>query len=93
MKKKILFFEPNMVIRTALLGQLIINKDFFEQPYEVIFRSISDSLKLIGKKYYPPRGKKLDAIVKKIEKKQLIIETLAGCIIKKVNGTVIISKE
>ena len=28
MKKKILFFEPNMVIRTALLDQLIINRDF-----------------------------------------------------------------
>ena len=73
--------------------QLIINNAFFEQPYEVIFRSISDSLKFVGKKYYPPRGKKLDSIVKKIKKKQLISETLAGCIIKKVNGTVIISKE
>ena len=28
MKKKILFFEPNMVIRTALLDQLTKNKDF-----------------------------------------------------------------
>ena len=74
-------------------NQLIINKAFFEQPYEVIFRSISDSLKFVGKKYYPPRGKKLDVIVEKIRKKQLINETLAGCIVKKVNGTVIISKE
>ena len=28
MKKKILFFEPNSVLRTALLDQIIINKDF-----------------------------------------------------------------
>ena len=28
MKKKILFFEPNAVLRTALLDQIIINKDF-----------------------------------------------------------------
>ena len=28
MKKKILFFEPNAVLRTALLNQIIINKDF-----------------------------------------------------------------
>ena len=28
MKKKILFFEPNAVLRTALLDQLIINKNF-----------------------------------------------------------------
>ena len=28
MKKKILFFEPNAVLRTALLDQIIINKNF-----------------------------------------------------------------
>jgi len=28
MKKKILFFEPNAVLQTALLDQIIINKDF-----------------------------------------------------------------
>ena len=74
-------------------NQLMISHDFFEQPYEVIFRSISDSLRLMGNKYYPPRGKKLDVIVEKIRKKQLIKETLAGCIIKKVNDTIIITKE
>ncbi len=73
--------------------QLIINKDFFDQPYEVIFRSISESLRFVGKKYYPPRGKKLDNIVEKIKKKPSIKETLGGCVVKKVNDTVIISKE
>ena len=28
MKKKILFFEPNLVLRTALFDQILINKDF-----------------------------------------------------------------
>ena len=28
MKKKILFFEPNFELRTVLLDQIIINKDF-----------------------------------------------------------------
>ena len=28
MKKKILFFEPNVILRTALLDQIIINKNF-----------------------------------------------------------------
>ena len=28
MKKKILFFEPNLVLRTALLDQIKVNKDF-----------------------------------------------------------------
>ena len=43
--------------------KLILNKNFFQQPHEVIFRSFSDSIKLIGKKHYSVRGKKLDKII------------------------------
>ena len=32
--------------------------ELFLQPYEVIFGSLSESISLIGKKYYPVRGKK-----------------------------------
>jgi tRNA(Ile)-lysidine synthase len=59
----------------------------------VVFRSFSDSLKLIGDKYYPARGKKIDYVLDKIKKKTLKKETLAGCVIKSVNQTVIIVKE
>ena len=74
-------------------NKLIINKFFFEQPYEVIFRSFSDSIKLIGKKYYPVRGKKLDKIISIIKVDGQFRVTLGGCVIEKVNQTVIISKE
>ena len=73
--------------------ELVLNKFFFTQPYEIIFRSLVDSLKLIGGKYYFSRGKKVDYILDKIKKNTLKKETLAGCIIKKVNQTVIITKE
>ena len=73
--------------------KLFLNKLFFRQPYEVIFRSFSDSLKYIGGKYFSARGKKIDYILKLIEKGTLKKETLAGCVIKKVNQTVIIAKE
>src|SRR5210317_1357101 len=73
--------------------KLFLNKLFFSQPYEVIFRSFSDSLKYIGRKYFSARGKKIDYILKLIEKGTLKKETLAGCVIKKVNQTVIIAKE
>ena len=73
--------------------QLILNNDFFQQPYEVVFRAFSDSIKLIGKKYYAVRGKKLDKILADIEKNRLFRATLGGCIIEKVQQTVIISKE
>ena len=74
-------------------NNLILNKNFFEQPYEVIFRAFSDSLKIVGKKYNPVRGKKLDKIINQIEKNHLSRATLGGCIVEKVNQSVIISKE
>ena len=74
-------------------NKLILNKIFFHQPYEIIFRALSESIKLIGKKYYSARGKKLDKIIKDIENNQSFRATLGGCIIEKVNETVIISKE
>ena len=73
--------------------KLILNKSFFLQPYEVTFRSFSESIKLIGKKYYSVRGKKLDKILETIENNHFFRVTLGGCIIEKVNQTVIISKE
>ena len=74
-------------------NKLIINKIFFEQPYEIIFRTLSEAIKLVGKKYYLVRGKKLDKIIEQIIKDQFFKVTLGGCIIEKVNQTVIISKE
>ena len=59
----------------------------------MIFRSLLESLKLIGKKYYPVRGKKLDRIIKAVVNNQLNKTTLGGCVIEKVNQTVIIYKE
>jgi len=74
-------------------NELILNEIFFKQPYEVVFRSISDLIRLIGKKYNAARGKKIDYILEKIRDKSLNKETLGGCVIKKVNQTVIITKE
>jgi tRNA(Ile)-lysidine synthase len=74
-------------------NKLILNKTFFQQPHEIVFRSLSDSLKVIGKKYYSVRGKKLDKIISDIENNKLSKATLGGCIIEKVNQTAIISKE
>ncbi len=70
-----------------------MSNNFFLQPYEIVFRSLTDLIKTIGKKYYPVRGKKLEKIIKEIKKKRSFKATLGGCIIKKVNQTVIILKE
>ena len=73
--------------------ELILNSSFFDHPYEVVFRSLTDSIKLVGEMYNYVRGKKLDNILKKIKKGNLFKETLGGCVIKKVNQTVILTKE
>ncbi len=90
------YVEQNKKLNSHLSKKnhtLILNEVFFKQPSEVVFRSLSESLKLIGGSYFFPRGKKVDNILKKIRKNKLKKETLSGCIIKKVNQTVIITKE
>ena len=52
-----------------------------------------DEIKNIGKKYYSVRGKKLEKILKEIDKETFFKATLGGCIVKKVKQTIIISKE
>ena len=44
-------------------------------------------------KHYTPRGKKIDKLIDNIKRDKLSKATLGGCIIEKINQTVIISKE
>ena len=74
-------------------NRLVLSGKFFQQPYEIILRALSESIKLIGSGYYPARGKKIDRIISQYEKKQSFRVTLGGCILEKVNQTLIISKE
>jgi len=73
--------------------ELILKEDFFDNSYEVVFRSLSDLIHFIGKKQNPVRGKKIDNIINKIKNRRLFKETLGGCVIKMVNHTVILTKE
>ena len=74
-------------------NEMILNNEFFSQPYEVVFRSLSNIITKIGKNYYSARGKKLDKVLSEISKKSFYKATLGGCIIEKVKQTVIITKE
>ena len=71
----------------------ILKESFFFQSDEVVFRSLIELIQTVGKKYYPVRGKKIDKIIKLINLKSSFKVTLGGCIIKKVNGTIILLKE
>ena len=74
-------------------NQLILKENFFDNSHEIIFRSLSDLIHLIGKKPNYVRGKKIENILNKIKKWELKKETLGGCVIKMVNHTVILTKE
>ena len=72
----------------------ILNQKFFKQPHEIVFRAFSTLLNLISKKYYPPRGKKIDDLIQNIKFKKIYKKTtLGGCFIEKINKTVLISRE
>jgi len=71
----------------------ILKESFFFQSDEVLFRSFVELIQIIGKKYYPVRGKKIDNIIDLIHLKSSFKVTLGGCIIKKINGTIILTKE
>ncbi len=73
--------------------EYILNKNFFQQAHEIVFRSLSTILHDIGGKYYSVRGKKIDLLISNIKNNKLSKVTLGGCIIKICQETVIITKE
>ena len=73
--------------------KVILMKEFFSQSEEVVFRSLAEIIKLVGKKHYHVRGKKIGRIIKLIGANVEFKVTLGGCVIKKVNQTIILSKE
>ena len=74
-------------------NKVVLNEEFFNFPQEVLFRSFSQILQLVGKKYFPPRGKKIVNILENLENKITFKTTLGNCVIKKINRTVIVYKE
>ena len=90
------YVNKNLNENTSFLvkdNKLILKSEFFQESYEVIFRSFSEIIKLIGKKYYFVRGKKLEKIITEIDNDSSFKGTLGGCVIEKVNQTIIVSKE
>ena len=90
------YTKKNLQDNVIILSQkknIILKENFFSQSNEVVFRSITEVIKIVGKKYYSVRGKKIDKVIDLINSKSSFKVTLGGCIIKKVNETVILFKE
>ena len=84
--------RENSIFYNRKVG-LILKENFFDNSREVIFRSLSDLIHLVGKKANFVRGKKIENILNKIQEGKLKKETLGGCVIKMANHTVILTKE
>ena len=90
------YTKKNLLENITILEKkrsVILKDSFFKNSAEVVFRSFSEVIKFMGKKYYPSRGKKIENIIKLINSKPAFKTTLGGCIIKKISLTVIVSKE
>ena len=90
------YVKKNIQNNTKFLKQkntYILNKLFFNQSQEVIFRSFSSVLKKISSRYYPPRGKSISDLILKINSTKYKKLTIGGCYVEKINETILITRE
>ena len=83
----------NNVVFLKRKNTYILSYNFFDQSHEIIFRSLTKLIQKLGKKYYPVRGKSINELIKRINKKSFTKVTLGGCFIERVNETILISQE
>jgi len=95
--ESIKFYVNKNLIDNSVLSKkknvYILNDNFFNQSYEIIFRSLIIIIQKLGKKYYPVRGKSINELIKRISEKSITKTTLGGCFIERANKTILISKE
>ena len=90
------YVDKNLIDNVIFLKKkntFILKKTFFDQSHEVIFRSITKIIQILGKKYYPVRGKSIDELINGISTKSFSKVTLGGCFIDRINETILISRE
>ena len=85
LKKNVVFLKRKNIY--------ILSYNFFDQSHEIIFRSLTKLIQKLGKKYYPVRGKSINELIKRINKKSFAKVTLGGCFIERINKTILISQE
>ena len=85
LKKNVVFLKKKKIY--------ILSFNFFDQSHEIIFRSLTKLIQKLGKKYYPARGKSINELIEKINKKSFTRVTLGGCFIERVNETILITQE
>ena len=66
---------------------------FFSSADEIILRSFIKILQDISGRYFPARGKSVSKIIDQIRQKSILKTTIGGCVIEKIENSVVIYKE
>ena len=78
----------------SLSKSIILNENFLNQPDEIVFRSFSEVIQKVGKRKSYTRGAKVQNLLKYLKfSKNSKKRTLSGCIIQKIENSLIISAE
>ncbi len=73
---------------------VILNNNFFNHPYEIVFRSLTEIIHEVGNKTNFSRGNKINRLIQNVcSGSNKIKLTLSGCIIEKINKSLIIRPE
>jgi tRNA(Ile)-lysidine synthase len=91
------YVKKNIEKNSKVLNEkksIIVNENFFNQPEEIVFRSLSELMHKLGNKKKYTRGNKVLNLMKNINSSNIFKKmTLSGCIFEKVNKSIIISRE
>ena len=74
-------------------NRALLTSKFFGNTDEIILRSFTKILQDISGRYFPARGKGVSRIINQIKQKSLTKTTIGGCVIEKIENSVVISKE
>ena len=74
--------------------KIILNQSFFNNPDEVILRSLNEIIQRVSKNKNFARGKKVIRLIESLKSSSKSLKlTLSGCIIEKISNSVIIYQE
>ena len=74
-------------------NRALLNSIFFSSTDEIILRSFTKILQDISGRYFPARGKSVSKILDQIRQKTILKTTIGGCVIEKIENSVVIYKE
>ena len=74
-------------------NRAFLSSQFFSSTDEIILRSFTKILQNISGRYFPARGKSVSKILDQIRHKSAIKVTIGGCVIEKIENSVVIYKE